>query len=55
MTETVIKEDKTPSVLKAAWLIAVVTIVSKLIGFVRDIIIAKYYGASLVSDAYYDA
>ena len=51
----VIKETKTPSVLKAAWLIAVVTIVSKLIGFVRDIIIANYYGASMVSDAYYYA
>lgn len=47
--------DKTTSVLKAAWIIAVVTIVSKLIGFVRDIIIAKYYGASMVSDAYYYA
>ena len=43
------------SVLKAAWVIAVVTIVSKLIGFVRDIIIANYYGASFVSDAYYYA
>lgn len=49
------KDIKTTSVLKAAWLIAVVTIVSKLIGFVRDIIIANYYGASLVSDAYYYA
>ncbi len=46
---------KETSVLKAAWLIAVVTIVSKLVGFVRDIIIANYYGASLVSDAYYYA
>ena len=50
-----IAEDKTPSVLKAAWLIMVVTIISKLIGFIRDIIIANYYGASLVSDAYYYA
>ena len=47
--------DKTTSVLKAAWLIAVVTIVSKLIGFVRDVVIANYYGATLVSDAYYYA
>ena len=56
MADDVIRtEEKTTSVLKAAWLIAVVTIVSKLIGFVRDIIIANYYGASLVSDAYYYA
>ncbi len=46
---------KETSVLKAAWIIAVVTIVSKLIGFIRDIIIANYYGAALVSDAYYYA
>ena len=43
MTETLAKnKDHTSSVLKAAWLIAVVTIVSKLIGFARDIIIANY-------------
>ena len=47
--------EKTESVLKAAWIIAVVTIISKLIGFIRDIVIANYYGASLVSDAYYYA
>lgn len=52
---TATKQDKSPSLLKAAWMIAVVTIVSKLIGFVRDIVIANYYGASLVSDAYYYA
>ena len=46
---------KTPGLLKAAWIIAVVTVVSKLIGFVRDIVIAYFYGASMVSDAYYYA
>ena len=56
MTEIISgKEDKTTSVLKAAWIIAVITILSKLIGFVRDVVIANYYGASLVSDAYYYA
>lgn len=48
-------DDKTPSLLKAAWLIAVVTIFSKLIGFIRDVVIANYYGASTVSDAYFYA
>ncbi len=56
MAETVSgNNDKTNSVLRAAWLIAVVTIVSKLIGFIRDIVIANYYGANMVSDAYYYA
>lgn len=48
-------DDKGPSVLRAAWLIAVVTIVSKLIGFIRDVVIANCYGASTVSDAYFYA
>ena len=42
-------------VLKAASLIALVTILSKLIGFIRDIVIANNYGTSLVSDAYFYA
>lgn len=54
-TSEVINENKEPSLLKAAWLIAVVTIVSKLIGFVRDVVIANCYGASTVSDAYFYA
>lgn len=52
---TQIEENKSISILNAAWIIAVVTIVSKLIGFVRDIVVANYYGASMVSDAYYYA
>lgn len=50
-----VNENKEPSLLKAAWLIAVVTIVSKLIGFIRDVVIANCYGASTVSDAYFYA
>ncbi len=47
--------SKDSSLLKAAWLIAFVTIISKLVGFIRDICIANYYGAGLVSDAYFYA
>lgn len=50
-----IEDKKSPSVLRAAWLIAVVTIVSKIIGFIRDVVIANCYGASTVSDAYFYA
>ena len=46
---------KTQSLLKAAWIIAFVTIISKLIGFLRDIVIANFYGAGMVSDAYFYA
>lgn len=48
-------EDKTTSILKAAWLIAVVTVISKLAGFLRDVVVANYYGASTASDAYFYA
>ena len=36
---------RTQSLLKAAWIIAFVTVISKIIGFLRDIVIANYYGA----------
>ena len=56
MTANTISNDgKTTSVLKAAWIIAVVTIFSKLIGFIRDVVVANYYGATTVSDAYFYA
>lgn len=54
-TNSASNQSKTTSVLKAAWLIAVVTIISKLAGFFRDVVIANYYGASVASDAYYYA
>lgn len=47
--------NKDTSLLKAAWLIAFVTIISKFVGFLRDICIANYFGAGLVSDAYFYA
>ncbi len=47
--------SKDSSLLKAAWLIAFVTIISKFVGFIRDICIANYYGAGFVSDAYFYA
>ena len=47
--------SKENSLLKAAWLIAFVTIISKFVGFLRDVCIANYYGAGLVSDAYFYA
>ena len=36
--------------LKSAGLIVVVILLSKIAGFLRDVIIANYYGASIVSD-----
>ena len=44
--------SKTPSVFKTASLVALVTILSKILGLIRDQMIAHAYGASLISDAY---
>ncbi|MCM1265917.1 MAG: hypothetical protein NC200_06930, partial [Candidatus Gastranaerophilales bacterium] len=49
------KTEEGSSILKAAWLIALVTILSKVIGFLRDVITAKYYGTTWQSDAYFYA
>ena len=48
-------ENKSSGILQAAWLIALVTIASKLIGFIRDMVVANFYGATMVSDAYFYA
>ncbi len=48
-------EQKSESILRSAWLIAVVIVISKLVGFLRDVVTANFYGAGLVSDAYFYA
>ncbi|MBQ8476555.1 murein biosynthesis integral membrane protein MurJ [bacterium] len=48
-------KNQSPSLIKSAGLIMIVILLSKLAGFLRDVIVAKYYGASLVSDAYFYA
>lgn len=47
--------NKPTGLLKSAGLIVIVILLSKIAGFLRDIIVANYYGASLVSDAYFYA
>lgn len=48
-------EKAETGILKAAWLIALVTVLSKVIGFLRDVVTAKYYGTTWQSDAYFYA
>ncbi len=49
------QDKKSQTLLKSATLIVIVILLSKVAGFLRDIIVANYYGASLVSDAYFYA
>ena len=46
---------KGEGLLRAAWWIAVIIFLSKVAGFLRDIVVANFYGASIVSDAYFFA
>ena len=55
MTTKAELKTESSGILKAAWLIAVITVFSKFIGCLRDIVLANNYGASTVSDAYYYA
>lgn len=48
-------EEKSQSLIKSAGLIVIVILLSKIVGFFRDIVVAKYYGATLASDAYFYA
>ena len=43
------------NLIKTSIMIALITILSKFAGFFRDVMIAKSYGATLVSDAYFYA
>ena len=49
------EQIKSQGLIKSAGLIVIVILLSKIAGFLRDVIVANYYGASLVSDAYFYA
>ncbi|MCD8023965.1 MAG: murein biosynthesis integral membrane protein MurJ [Candidatus Gastranaerophilales bacterium] len=40
---------------RAAGWIAFIILLSKIVGFLRDVVVANYYGASIISDAYFYA
>ncbi|MBE7706290.1 MAG: murein biosynthesis integral membrane protein MurJ [Cyanobacteria bacterium SIG30] len=48
-------QKKEKGLLKAASWIAFVILLSKIFGFLRDVVVANFYGASMVSDAYFYA
>ena len=56
MTEASVQnKSEGQGLLKAAGWIAVIILLSKLAGFLRDITIANYYGTNVVTDAYFYA
>ena len=47
--------DETRSVVKAAGLIGVATFSSRILGFVRDMVLARLFGATPAADAFFVA
>ncbi len=43
---------KTETIAKGTIIIIIATFASKILGFIREILIAKYYGASVITDSY---
>ena len=43
---------KTETIAKGTLVIIIATFASKILGFIREILIAKYYGASVITDSY---
>ncbi len=50
-----VKREEGQGLFKAAGWIAVIILLSKIAGFLRDVVIANYYGAGIISDAYFYA
>jgi len=48
-------QDETRSVVKAAGLIGVATFSSRILGFVRDMVLARIFGATPAADAFFVA
>ena len=55
MSDNTTANNNSQNLLKSATLIVIVILLSKIAGFLRDVIVANYYGASIVSDAYFYA
>ena len=47
--------DETHSVVKAAGLIGIATLSSRILGFVRDMVLARLFGATPAADAFFVA
>lgn len=55
MEDNKVHTESGEGLLKCAGLIVIVILLSKVFGFLRDVVVANYYGAGLVSDAYFYA
>ena len=49
------KETENIRVVKAAWVVGLATLLSRVFGFIRDMVIAGFFGAGLATDAFFVA
>ena len=49
------KETENARVVKAAWVVGLATLLSRVFGFIRDMAIAGFFGAGLATDAFFVA
>lgn len=47
--------DRSPSLLRGTGLVAALTLLSRILGFFRDVLIARLFGASILSDLFFVA
>jgi len=49
------KETENTRVVKAAWVVGLATLLSRIFGFIRDMVVAGFFGAGLSADAFFVA
>ncbi len=49
------KETENTRVVKAAWIVGLATLLSRVFGFIRDVVVAGFFGAGLATDAFFVA
>jgi len=49
------KETENTRVVKAAWVVGLATLLSRVFGFIRDMVIAGFFGAGPATDAFFVA
>ena len=49
------KETENTRVVKAAWVVGLATLLSRVFGFIRDMVVAGFFGAGLATDAFFVA
>jgi len=53
--ETPLRDSENTRVAKAAWVVSAATFLSRIFGFLRDVVVAAFFGAGVATDAFFVA